>query len=68
MNTQKIKIVKKGSKWAPIVNGKIYKALSAIEVAMASEAFTLTFNKQTAEAPEAFWTELDNAPAVGGID
>ena len=63
-----IKIVKKGSKWAPIVNGKIYKALSAVEVAIASEAFTSVFNRQTVDAPDAFWTELNNAPAQGGID
>ncbi len=64
----KIRIIKKGSKWAPIVNGKIYKALSAIDVAVASEAFTLVFDKNTVDAPEAFWAELDNAPAIGGID
>lgn len=66
MNT--IKITKKGSKWAPTVNGKQLKALSAIEVCMGLEAYTLVVNEQTVEAPKEFWTEVENAPYQGGVD
>lgn len=67
MNTQ-ITIVKKGMKWAPIVNGKQLQAFDAITVCLGLEAFTLLVNEKTVEAPKDFWAEIENAPAQGGID